>query len=321
MQGELTVEGFPAPPSDIGIYIIYSESWKFYVGQSTQLKRRKYEHLRLLRKGEHVNTHLQRAFNKYQELKYMVVEYLSDTSLLTEREQYWMDRLHAYEDGMNQRPAADSSLGVTRTPEQCARMSEIFTEYWGKEENRQAQSERRKKFFEANPGHLSLMSKITKDKFKEQPELAEKHSEYMKQVSSTPEFKANFVEYMAAWRSTTTQEERTAIAHKAIATKGPEAIKVHLQKAKLTRMKSRKPRSHNKSTGVLGVQWVVSKSRCGTPRLDASARWTEPDGTKKSKSFSVARHGLLPAFRLALLHREEVSQRLEAIYAEELENM
>lgn len=47
-----------------GIYAIYNrKSGKAYIGQSKDVERRKKEHLRVLRKGEHHNPYLQRAFN------------------------------------------------------------------------------------------------------------------------------------------------------------------------------------------------------------------------------------------------------------------
>lgn len=51
-----------------GVYLIRcSESGKVYVGQTVDLERRKRDHIRSLRKGEHHNGYLQRAFDKYGE--------------------------------------------------------------------------------------------------------------------------------------------------------------------------------------------------------------------------------------------------------------
>lgn len=307
MQGELTAEGFPAPPSDIGIYIIYSESWKFYVGQSTQLKKRKYEHLRLLRKGEHTNKHLQRSFEKHGQLKYMVVEYLKepDVGLLTEREQYWMDRLGAYDDGMNQTPAAASSLGCVRTDEQRKVISDITKEFWGKEENRKAQSERKRRFHEKNPKHLVLMSKITKERLEQRPELVENHSAYMKEVSNTPEAIETFNRRMSEWRKTQSKEAMSERAKKSQATKAQQSDEYKRKMA----IKSRITKTTN-MVGESGVEWHRSKSRQGKPRLDATARWMDVDGKVHMKRFAVAKYGLVVAHYKAYVMRDAVRERL-----------
>ena len=51
-----------------GIYsITNNESGNVYIGSSVNVNKRTQEHFRLLRKGEHPNSHLQRAWNKYGE--------------------------------------------------------------------------------------------------------------------------------------------------------------------------------------------------------------------------------------------------------------
>jgi group I intron endonuclease len=50
----------------IGIYKITNiVTNKLYVGSSIDIKRRKYEHIRLLKNNKHNNIHLQNAYNKY----------------------------------------------------------------------------------------------------------------------------------------------------------------------------------------------------------------------------------------------------------------
>ena len=301
------------PPSNIGIYIIVSSSWRVYVGQSTNLKKRKYDHIRTLRNGTHSNKILQASFDKYGYLAFKVVEHLRDPARLTEREQFWMDRFQAYGRGMNLTPAAGSTIGCVRTDEQRAKISEITSEFWGKEENRKAQSERKKKFHEKNPEHLKLMSELTKERLKERPELAERHSAFMKERSSTDEAKQQFKDRMSAWRATLTPEEIRALGRKSVDSKGEKALKEIGIRGAATRHFSRRAKPTS-STGVLGVTWTTGVTRSGVPRLDATARWTEPDGTNKFKKFSVAKYGLLPAFKMACEFREKVNIRLDEEY-------
>jgi len=87
----------------IGIYIIRNlENGKVYIGQSTDLMRRLREHKRMLKKGEHPNTLLQRSYNAHDgRFSFKVLEECPE-SLLDEREVYWishfdaMDREHGY---------------------------------------------------------------------------------------------------------------------------------------------------------------------------------------------------------------------------------
>ena len=85
----------------IGIYKITNIiNNKVYVGQSVELEERKREHFRCLRKGIHDNIYLQNAFNKYGEscFKFEIIEFVEDnTSLLTQREQYWIDYYGGYQ--------------------------------------------------------------------------------------------------------------------------------------------------------------------------------------------------------------------------------
>jgi group I intron endonuclease len=306
------IGGCLSPPSDIGIYLILSPSGKVYIGQSSQLKRRRYEHCRLLKKGEHTNKFLQNVFNKYQEdMLYFVIEYLDDVGSLTEREQYWMDIFQSATRGMNLAPAAGSSLGCVRTAEQRKVISDITTVFWGKEENRKAQSDRKIKFFEENPEHLLKMSEITKRTRTERPELLENHSALMKERSNTKEALEAFSTRMIAWNSTQTSEERSERSRKAHATKALmsenywETMRLRTCLTKAINMK-----------GDRGIEWHKSETRQGTPRLDACARWQEVDGNQKLKRFSVAKYGLIPAHFLACCFRDAVRERLISEYME-----
>lgn len=298
------------PSSDIGIYSITSPSGKVYIGQSSHLKKRKYEHFRLLAKGEHTNRFMQNVYNKYtDQMVFSVVEYLEDTCKLTEREQYWMDFFDSYESGMNLTPAAASTVGCVRTEEQRKVISDITSEYWGREENRLAQSLRKKKFIENNPDHKLKMSQIAKDLQVSRPELAERHSELMRERSTTPEAIEDFNERMSAWRATQSNEAMSERAKKSQVTKakmGDEYWERIRLKTCLTKMLQRE--------GDSGIAWQKSVTRNGTPRLDACARWQEVDGTHKLKRFSVTKYGLLPAHAKACAFRDAVKTRLITEY-------
>jgi group I intron endonuclease len=89
-----------------GIYIILSATnSNGYIGSTINLKSRKYDHFKNLRKGKHGNSHLQNHYNLYDkdDLWYGVLEivkkYLNEDQELFRirlfaREQYWVDLLN-----------------------------------------------------------------------------------------------------------------------------------------------------------------------------------------------------------------------------------
>ena len=80
-----------------GVYQIRNQmNGKRYIGGSECLQRRKKEHLGDLRRRQHYNSHLQRAFDKYGESAFVfsILEYVEDVSQLILREQHYLDALN-----------------------------------------------------------------------------------------------------------------------------------------------------------------------------------------------------------------------------------
>lgn len=78
--------------SSSGIYMLINVvNGKRYVGQSKDLSRRKREHIRLLKRGGHYNTHLQSSFDKYGQeyFDFIILEHCG-VKELNERESYWI---------------------------------------------------------------------------------------------------------------------------------------------------------------------------------------------------------------------------------------
>lgn len=87
----------------MGVYKIENTvSGKFYIGSSVNMQKRWHNHLYALRRGLHPNRHLQNAWKKYgnESFLFSVVEE-SGQDNLSEREQYWLDKLGAVEQGYN----------------------------------------------------------------------------------------------------------------------------------------------------------------------------------------------------------------------------
>lgn len=75
-----------------GIYCIKNlKENKMYIGSSKNLKNRKNEHFRKLRRGEHHCTHLQKAFNKYEEKYFIfsIITYVESKRLIPEEDKYF----------------------------------------------------------------------------------------------------------------------------------------------------------------------------------------------------------------------------------------
>lgn len=110
-----------------GIYCLYNlYNNKYYIGSSNKLSKRVWEHFYHLKNKTHYNNHLQYSFDKYE--KYFIGFVLEDVENLDEllvREQYWIDRLEAYnpEIGYNQAHTVNGSTGYKHTKESKLKMS------------------------------------------------------------------------------------------------------------------------------------------------------------------------------------------------------
>lgn len=110
-----------------GIYCIQCKRGFKYYGSAGNIKQRWRQHKYELRHGTHGNPKLQRAWNKYGEdfFSFSVVEIVKDTTILIEREQFWIDGLFASNQyHYNSRRTADSNRGTKRTEESRRKMSE-----------------------------------------------------------------------------------------------------------------------------------------------------------------------------------------------------
>lgn len=82
-----------------GIYIITcTRNGKVYIGQSTNVVVRLKDHIRRFKKGNHDNSKMQNAWNKYGASSFIsdVIEWCNkDFDVLNEREIYWINKLDA----------------------------------------------------------------------------------------------------------------------------------------------------------------------------------------------------------------------------------
>lgn len=112
-----------------GIYKIISKiNGKEYIGSSGDIEHRFYIHLNDLKNQKHHNIHIQRAYNKYGETNlFLEIFELCDEEFLLIREQYYLDTLTPYVDGLNIAKIADKPptwLGKKHTEETKKKISE-----------------------------------------------------------------------------------------------------------------------------------------------------------------------------------------------------
>jgi group I intron endonuclease len=97
-----------------GIYKIENlVNGKIYIGSSVDIKNRWRQHLGYFRSGKHGNLHFQRAWDKYGEenFKFDIME-KCDSSILSEREQFYIDFFDACRSGYNISPTAGNNCGI-----------------------------------------------------------------------------------------------------------------------------------------------------------------------------------------------------------------
>lgn len=110
-----------------GIYGIKNlVNGKQYIGSSTNIEKRFWEHLSALRWNRHHSRKLQRAWSKYgrEAFAFDTLEVVAGADDLLKREQFWIDlHLSATRAGYNISPCASNSCGIKRSAETRRRIS------------------------------------------------------------------------------------------------------------------------------------------------------------------------------------------------------
>ena len=128
-QGSTTSDKGGKQPAYLMCNVVYcirnSKDGKVYVGSSMWYATRKGGHRYDLRRRKHKNYRLQEAYDRdgCDAFTFDVLD-LTAEPLLREREQYWIDKLHATDPafGYNICPRAESRKGVKARPETRARI-------------------------------------------------------------------------------------------------------------------------------------------------------------------------------------------------------
>ena len=111
-----------------GIYCIrHKASGKCYVGSSANMRKRLYEHARLLTKSQHKNDHLQAAFAKYgpDAFEALVLQRVDVVADLYRIEQEYLLSMCTFDRSVGYNKSSDTTApqrGLKRSPETCARI-------------------------------------------------------------------------------------------------------------------------------------------------------------------------------------------------------
>lgn len=108
-----------------GIYAIeHLASGRLYVGSTVHFRHRWNHHKMELRRGNHANQHLQRAWVKYGEIAFRFIPLETTGNEIRAREQWWLDYLMPFgQRGFNVCRSAGTVYGTKRTEETKRRMS------------------------------------------------------------------------------------------------------------------------------------------------------------------------------------------------------
>lgn len=160
-----------------GIYLITVDvgtpKHYYYVGQTSNFKRRKWEHLNSLANGTHANRFIQNVYNKYG-AETLVIELLESCQPdeLNDREQWWITEMFGYDNCMNISPSASSNRGYKKTDEarqqQSLRQIGEKNPCWGRIATTE---ERERRAFESSGEKNSFYGKRHNDEAKKKMSL------------------------------------------------------------------------------------------------------------------------------------------------------
>ncbi len=128
---------------------------KIYIGSASNYLSRKTNHLSFLRRNNHQNKHLQRAFNKYGEsnFEFNIIEIVEEKENLIKREQVWID---FFKPEYNICKFAGSTLGRITSVETRIKMGDCHRGSKNHNFNKPVSKERIKKYIETRKSNIDV---------------------------------------------------------------------------------------------------------------------------------------------------------------------
>jgi group I intron endonuclease len=200
-----------------GIYIIGDlNTGMSYVGSSSHLPKRLYEHERGLQRGDHKNWQLQKAFNDGNKLVVIPIATKSEENVLA-IEQVLLDEYHSTGQLYNiMRDVAPTVVGIERTEETKKRIGEASARKFEDPEYRERHSEKLKEFYAipenrervrqnviaaiTTPEHREKMAGIANEQWADPEARARKSEEVKARYANNPEDRQNRIDARAHMR-------------------------------------------------------------------------------------------------------------------------
>lgn len=108
----------------VGIYsLVCNETGKRYVGQSTNIEKRRTDHFCALRNQRHPNRHLQNAWDNGQTFRFELIEECAPEEC-NDREIFWIAEFDSMQTGYNQCKGGEATLGRVCSEETKKKISE-----------------------------------------------------------------------------------------------------------------------------------------------------------------------------------------------------
>lgn len=279
---------------------------RLYIGSSQRAQRRLWYHRWLLRRGEHSNRHLQRAWRKHGDDAFLfrIEEIVADVADLLAREQAWIDR-HRAEDPkrlFNVCPVAGSRAGVPQPPSVGIKMRALHLGKPKTAEHRRAIGDGQR-YRRTTPEQRAHLAEVAREQWAD-PARREKTMAAMRGVPRPREAYSDVARdafSRGAQARALTPEGRSHLARMAAAAAAPDAIE-RMRASKLgkkvspeTRAKMSAAHRGKKRTGnfAKSAEWRAAhaaklKGRARfdarTPAPEAVAEWrvAEADGASHS---------------------------------------
>ena len=283
-------------PKITGIYkIVNTVNGKKYVGSTVNMKQRWYEHKHYLARNLHHSPKLQYAWNKYGEdaFEFSVIEECKPIKeVLLEREQFWIDELHAHgKTGYNIAKVAGSPMfGRKHTEESLKKMSAASKNISAETRKKRSDSQKGKT---NSPETREKISKANKGRkwTEERKQSIRGENNHMHGKTHTPEAKEK-----CSWRGRShTEETRKKMSDSQKGRTHTEESRARMSETQ----KNRPPASPEtcKKISIANKGHDVSEQ---TKSKISSAHMGKPK-SKESVAASVESHAIKRAERLAQL--------------------
>jgi hypothetical protein len=187
------------------------------------MRKRWIRHRCTLLNNDHDNRHLQGAWDKYgrENFVFEVLEKIDDLNILTEREQYWMDRFEVMsaDKGYNMCPSAGSMLGHRHSKNTIEKMKQ--NSYWkGKklpkyirEKISQSRVTRGVSAGKNNPQYGKKMSDVVKQKISEANKGRKHSKETREKMSKTHKLLVGEKSHMYGKKLSEETKKKMSIVH------------------------------------------------------------------------------------------------------------